>query len=334
VGFEGRRPADEGRSLKVTDSVTVDQAYARCQQMAAAHYENFPVASRLLPERMRPHVAAVYAFARAADDFADEGRAPEAERLAWLGEWRELRQGGMPAALRTRSVGHVAAADVQATFIALQDTISRCRLAPHLLDDLLSAFCQDVTTRRYATWHDLLDYCRRSANPVGRLVLGIAGVYDEAVARRSDAVCTALQLANFWQDLGDDWRQRGRLYVPEDVMRSHGAVTRALDTDAVDDAWRGVMGELGQRTQRLFEEGRPVCDAAHGRLRYELRATWLGGTTVLRRTLEQRQRSLHARPVLSKADLARIALMALFWRRDAHPPRQEARPARAPHHPD
>jgi squalene synthase HpnC len=334
VGFEGRRPTDEGRRLRLKDSVTVDQAYARCQQVAAAHYENFPVASRLLPARMRPHVAAVYAFARAADDFADEGRVSEAERLAWLGEWRDLRRRGMPAALRARSVGHVAADDVQATFIALQDTISRCRLPPQLFDDLLSAFSQDVTTRRYAMWHDLLDYCRRSANPVGRLVLGIAGVYDEAAARQSDAVCTALQLANFWQDLGEDWRQRDRLYVPEEVLRLHGAHTRALDADGVDDAWRAVMRDLGNRTQRLFEDGRPVCDAVHGRLRYELRATWLGGTLVLRRTLQQRQRSLCARPVLSKADLVRIAARALFWRHDGRPSRQEVRPASAPPRPD
>jgi squalene synthase HpnC len=200
--------------------------------------------------------------------------------------------------------------------VALQDTIARCGLDPDLFDDLLSAFAQDVVTTRYETWAAVLDYCRRSANPVGRLVLGIAGVRDEGVARQSDAVCTALQLANFWQDLGGDWRERHRLYVPEDLLREHGADTAALEHGAANDPWRRVMDELRARTGRLFADGRPVCDAVRGRLRYELRATWLGGTTVLRKTLEVRQRSLHERPVLTRSDLARIAVGVFLWPED------------------
>lgn len=288
-------------------------AYARCQQIVAAHYENFPVASRLVPGHMRPHVAAVYAFARAADDFADEGSASVEQRLEWLAHWLALRQGGAGAAANAFAVGHVAADDVRATFVAVHDTIARCGLAPTLFDDLLSAFAQDVTTTRYATWPDVLDYCRRSANPVGRLVLGIAGVHDEATARQSDAVCTALQLTNFWQDLGDDWRQRNRLYVPQDVLDWHGAHLAALDTGRPDAAWQAVMADLGTRTQLLFDAGRPVCDAVRGRLRYELRATWLGGTTVLRRTLDARRTSLHARPVLTRADALRLAARVLVF---------------------
>ena len=299
--------------------MTRDHAYARCLRIAAAHYENFPVASWLVPSRMRPHVAAVYAFARAADDFADEGRVPEAQRLGWLGQWRHLREGGMDAAVRAGAVGHVAADDVRATFVATADTIERCGLSPQLFDDLLSAFAQDVTMRRYATWDAVLDYCRRSANPVGRLVLGIAGVGDEAVARQSDAVCTALQLANFWQDLGDDWRQRDRLYVPEDLLARYGATTGPLDDGVPDMAWRALTDDLGSRTADLFAAGRPVCDAVTGRLRYELRATWLGGTTVLRRTLHVRQRSLHERPTLGTLDVLRILTGALAWRPSPHP---------------
>jgi squalene synthase HpnC len=293
--------------------VNVGQAYARCQQVAAAHYENFPVASRLVPRRMRPHVAAVYAFARAADDFADEGEASQAQRLAWLDEWKALRAGGPAAAVAATAVGAVAAEDVRATFLATHDTIARCRLAPQLFDDLVSAFSQDVTTTRYETWDAVLDYCRRSANPVGRLVLGIAGTHDEVVMRQSDAVCTALQLANFWQDLGQDWRSRDRLYVPAELLRQHQAETRTLDDDGVDAPWARVIGVLGERTQALFEQGRPVCDAVGGRLRYELRATWLGGTTILGKTLELRQRSLHARPVLTRSDLLRIAARTFWW---------------------
>jgi squalene synthase HpnC len=295
--------------------VNVEQAYARCQQVAAAHYENFPVASRLVPKRMRPHVAAVYAFARAADDFADEGTASQEQRLAWLEQWRALREGGAAAAVTATAVGSVSADDVRATLLATQESIVRCRLDPRLFDDLLSAFEQDVTTSRYDSWDEVLDYCRRSANPVGRLVLGIAGVRDEEAMRHSDAVCTALQLANFWQDLGDDWRLRQRLYVPSDVLRAHGATTAALDQDIVDQAWARVMDEVGSRTQALFEQGRPASEWVSGRLRYELRATWLGGTTILRKTLDIRRRSLHARPVLMRSDLLRIAAGAVWWPR-------------------
>lgn len=295
--------------------MTLPEAYARCQQVAASHYENFPVASRLLPVPMRPHVAAVYAFARAADDFADEGAVPEAQRLAWIDQWRELRQRHPGSMQSATDVGHVAAENVRATFIAVHDTIARCHLDPQLFDDLLSAFAQDVTTTRYQTWDAVLDYCRRSANPVGRLVLGIAGVRDEAAARHSDAVCTALQLTNFWQDLGDDWRVRNRLYVPSELLREHGADHGALDDGAVDESWTRVMDTLGARTAALFDQGRPVCQAVRGRLRLELRATWLGGTTVLRKTLEVRRRSLHARPVLTPVDLMRIGTRAILWSR-------------------
>lgn len=293
--------------------MTVHDAYARCQQIAAVHYENFPVASRLLPARMRPHVAAVYAFARAADDFADEGAVPAARRLEWLEAWGAVLRRPCSEHSHAEAIGPVPADDVHATFMALHDTVQRCGLDTAPLLDLLSAFAQDVTTTRYATWSDVLDYCRRSANPVGRLVLAIAGVRDEAVARRSDAVCTALQLANFWQDLGDDWRVRRRLYVPDDVLASHNAATSAIDEDRVDEGWRRVMADVGARTQRLFEEGRPVSEAVRGRLRYELRATWLGGTRVLARTLLVRQYSLQARPTLTKGDLIRIAASVVFW---------------------
>ena len=223
--------------------------------------------------------------------------------------------GALPRGPRQRRWGAVPAADVRATFVATHDTIARCRLDPQLFDDLLSAFAQDVTTTRYETWDAVLDYCRRSANPVGRLVLGIAGVHGETDAHQSDAVCTALQLTNFWQDLGDDWRRRDRLYVPSDLLREHGADPRALDGVSPGEAWRRVVGELGIRTDALFTAGRTVCDTVRGRLRYELRATWLGGTTILRKTMTIRTHSLHERPVLTWVDLTRIATGAVLWSR-------------------
>jgi len=133
---------------------------------------------------------------------------------------------------------------------------------PRLFDDLLSAFAQDVTTRRYETWDAVLDYCRRSANPVGRLVLGIAGVHGETAVHHSDAVCTALQLTNFWQDLGDDWRTRDRLYVPAELLREHGADPHALDGASAGEAWRRVVGVLGIRTDALFTAGHSLLPSA------------------------------------------------------------------------
>jgi phytoene synthase len=194
-------------------------AYAYCERLARSHYENFPVASHLLPTRMRPHVAAIYAFARLADDMADEGDRPAVDRLADLDAW-DARLSAAVAGTPPSEGSH---AEV---FVALRATIEACRLPPSLLHDLISAFRQDVTVKRYATWDDLLDYCRRSANPVGRLVLRVAGYERRELDAASDAVCTALQLTNFWQDLEIDWR-KGRIYVPASTRarRAHGRRT-------------------------------------------------------------------------------------------------------------
>jgi hypothetical protein len=172
--------------------VVTDAAYARCLYLASRHYENFPVASRLLPKSARPHIAAIYAFARIADDFADEGDRTLAARLALLDDWRDRLSRAAAGSLDEDS------SDATAIFTALAATIHRFTLDPQLFHDLLDAFRQDVVTTRYETWDDLLDYCRRSANPVGRLVLRISGYQDARLDRWSDSVCTALQLVNFW----------------------------------------------------------------------------------------------------------------------------------------
>ncbi|MEW6323095.1 MAG: squalene synthase HpnC [Acidobacteriota bacterium] len=274
-------------------------AYAEAERLARAHYENFPVASRLLPAALRRHVAAVYAFARIADDFADEpGRAP-ADRLARLDEWARGLHGD---------------ASVHPVFLAVADTRARFDLTTDLFDDLLSAFRQDVTTGRYETWPDLLDYCRRSANPVGRLVLRLHGYRDEALDRASDAVCTALQLVNFWQDLAIDW-SRGRLYVPEQTWRAAGADPTDLDGGRWTPAWRAALADAGARTRELLARGRPVCDGVAGRLRYELRATWLGGSRILDRLERSGYDVFTARPALAATDALVIAFRTVTWRR-------------------
>ncbi len=291
----------------------LDQAYRACQELAQSHYENFPVASRLMPAHLRKHVAAVYAFARTADDFADEpGREP-AERLRLLDEWRSR--------LHASGTGHrqpgtapgspLPAPDL--TFIALHDTIERFQLPISLFDDLLDAFAQDVTTHRYQTWAAVLDYCRRSANPVGRLVLRLSGYRDDRLDAASDAVCTALQLTNFWQDLAVDW-PRGRLYVPEDVWQQHHADPATLDSGRMTAAWVAALRDCSERTRALFADGRPVCNGVSGRLRYELRATWLGGTRILDRLDRSSYDVFTDRPSLGTFDALVIACETLLWR--------------------
>ncbi|MGE3706564.1 MAG: squalene synthase HpnC, partial [Vicinamibacterales bacterium] len=263
------------------------RAYAACESLAQSHYENFPVASRLLPARMRPHVAAVYAFARIADDFADEGDAPAAERQARLRAWqaRLHRAASSPAADPDRTApgsGEPEQDEHDLLFLAIGHTIRSCRLPVALFDDLLSAFGQDTMTTRYDSWSEVLDYCRRSANPVGRLVLRIAGAASDELDRSSDALCTALQLTNFWQDFGRDWRA-GRLYVPRAVLAAEGAREDELGPGRLPDAWAHAIAACVEYTRRLFHDGRLVCDGVTGRLRFELRLTWLGASRILDR---------------------------------------------------
>jgi len=268
-----------------------------------------------MPKAARPHIAAIYAFARIADDFADEGTLPPAERLALLDAW-QLR-------LDDAEAGRVVESGEQqhdAVFVALADTLRVFRgdetgAAPYtLLSDLLSAFRQDVTTTRYETWADVLDYCRRSANPVGRLVLLVTRQSSPSAAAQSDAVCTALQLTNFWQDFGMDW-SRGRLYVPLETVRQHGADLADLDRDVWSAEWRAAIRNVAERTRALFMDGRGVADQVQGRLRWELRATWLGGTRILDRIVEADYDVLHARPTLTRRDAPGILLDTVMWRR-------------------
>ncbi len=267
-----------------------------------------------MPARLRPHVAAIYAFARTADDFADEpGREP-AERLRLLDEWSQRLHG---ARVPDKSVPPDQQCPPDMIFRALFDTIERFQLPVDLFADLLSAFRQDVVTPRYGSWDAVLDYCRRSANPVGRLVLRLSGYRDDALDRASDAVCTALQLTNFWQDLAIDW-PRGRLYVPEEEWRAAGADPAALDRRQMTPEWTATMRVCGQRTRQLFDEGRPVCDGVTGRLRYELRATWLGGSRILDRLEAADYDVFTARPTLGTPDAIVIASKTLLWR--ATPP--------------
>ena len=288
------------------------RAYATCEALARSHYENFPVASWLLPAPMRPHVAAVYAFARVADDIADEGTVPARERLTKLNAWQRR----LHAALEVELESGTPHEHEDLIIIAIAHSILVLDLPIAWLDELISAFAQDITTTRYASWAEVFDYCRRSANPVGRLVLRIAGYRDEWLDRSSDAVCTALQLTNFWQDFGRDW-QAGRLYVPREVLEACGADERELAAGPpreLSRAWQEALARCVAVTDEQFGRGRGVCDGVAGRLRYELRLTWLGGRRILGRVDEARANLLDYRPTLGARDVPAILWRAAVWK--------------------
>jgi squalene synthase HpnC len=292
--------------------------YQVCLALAASHYENFPVASWLVPGDIRPHVAAVYAFARTADDFADEDGYTARERLRLLDEWLErlhaavgaVDGGVVPTGGGAHDPDAASPHTRDAIFRALGHTIRARHLPVWLFEALLSAFRQDVTVTRYATWEAVDDYCRRSANPVGRLVLRLFGHDDARLDRWSDAICTALQLTNFWQDFAVDWR-RGRLYVPEAEWAAAGARLDDLAPDmaATPREWQRALAACGGRTRALFDAGRPLLAHLPGRLRWELRATWHGGVRVLERLEQGRFDPVAERPTLGIADA-----LVIGWR--------------------
>jgi squalene synthase HpnC len=278
---------------------SLDEAFAYCEARTKAHYENFPV-GLFVPREKRPYVYALYAFARAADDFADEP-IYEGHRQQKLDQWEAL----VHAAYRGEAEGPI--------FVALAETVRRLAIPRELLLDLLSAFRQDTEKTRYETWDELLDYCRRSANPVGRLVLIVFDQKDPSLPAWSDAICTGLQLANHWQDAAVDYA-RGRIYVPEELMRRHGVTTWDFSTGRVSDGWRGLMADLIARSRELFERGRPLCDRASRELRFEMRLTWLGGMSILDRIEAVGGDVFARRPSLGALDKAALALRAWRWK--------------------
>ena len=279
-------------------AITVEEAYAHCEARVRSHYENFPV-GLFVPKAKRPYVHSLYAFARAADDFADE-RMYEGMRQEKLDQW-EAR---LHAAYEGRAEDPI--------FVALGETVRRLDIPKGLLLDLLSAFRQDTEKTRYETWDELLDYCRRSANPVGRLVLLVFGYKDPELPPLSDAICTGLQLANHWQDVAIDLR-KDRVYIPRELLKRYSVGEWDLNAGRVTDGFRGLMGELIARTRRLFEAGRPLCDRLGRDLRYEIRLTWLGGSGILDRIEAVGADVFHRRPTHGLFDKLALAWRAWRW---------------------
>jgi squalene synthase HpnC len=258
--------------------------------MTVNHYENFPVASALLPARLRKPVALIYRFAREADDFADEGEIEPGERLQNLETFRRevarIKAGAAPAI---------------AWFGDLAAVIEQHSLPVSAFDDLLSAFSQDVVQSRYDTYDALLDYCRRSANPVGRLLLALYGARERSCATWSDAICTSLQLINFLQDVAIDFK-KGRIYLPLDEMAKFGVPEQQIARGKVDTRWRGLMGFQVERARALLESGAPLGRALPGRIGLELRMIIAGGLRILEKIERVDFDVFRKRPVLRTFD--------------------------------
>jgi squalene synthase HpnC len=287
-----RSPAAAGRRWSAGESL----AYTRW--LATHHYENFHVVSLLLPKRLHQDFYNLYAFCRWADDLGDEtGDPQESLRLLewWRGELRALYAGSPPA---------------HPVFVALAGTVARHGLPAQPFEDLIDAFIQDQTVTRYRDWDQVLGYCRRSANPVGRLVLMLCGYRDEERFRLSDATCTALQLANFWQDVTVDLA-KNRIYLPQDLLARHGCTEEDLFARRFTAAFREAMREAVDYAQALFEQGLPLARMVDRRLALDIDLFSRGGMKVLDKIRAQDYDVLRARPVISRTERALLLVGSL-----------------------
>jgi phytoene synthase len=297
AAYQTRRD-DGGKSITpmTLSPSQIASAYAHCERLARDHYENFPVASLLLPRDKRRNVAAIYAFARQADDFADE--APwEGRRLELLADWR-----------RRLDLAAAGAAD-HPVFIALADTLAKRRLPVALLHDLISAFERDVKVTSYESFDQLLGYCRLSANPVGRLLMHLFDQNEEALLLQSDSICTALQLANFWQDVGIDL-DKGRCYIPREDLERFRCTQTELRRRTTSPGFIELMRFQVGRTRALFARGSGLPGQVGGRLGFELRLVLMGGQRVLDLIEAAGFDVFNRRPKLTTQDWGRLLVRA------------------------
>ena len=276
---------------------TTAEAEAYTRWLATHHYENFQVVSFLLPKRLHQDFYNVYSYCRWADDLGDEMGSP-AESLRLLAWWREQ--------LEAMYAGEAA----HPVFVALRGTVTRHSIPQEPFADLIRAFEQDQTVTRYAAWEDVYAYCRYSANPVGRLVLYLCGYSDAERQRLSDATCTALQLANFWQDVAVDL-EKDRVYIPLEVLARHGYTLEELSARRMTPAFREVLREVVARARELFHEGLPLSSMVDRRLALDIDLFSRGGLRVLDKIAEQDYDVLSRRPAISKAERVWLLLGSL-----------------------
>jgi len=281
----------------LTAVYTVPQAEAYTRWLATHHYENFHVVSWLLPKRLHRDFYNVYAYCRWADDLGDE-MGDTAESLRLLAWWRE----GLQVMYAGRATHPV--------FVALGGTVKRHAIPQQPFDDLIRAFEQDQTVTRYRDWEELLGYCRCSANPVGRLVLYLCGYSDAERQRLSDATCTALQLANFWQDVTVDW-EKGRVYIPLDALERHGSSAEEIAARRATPGFVAAMRDVVDRARALFLEGLPLAGMVDRRLAVDIELFSRGGMRVLDKIAAQGYDVLSRRPAISKTERVWILLGTL-----------------------
>jgi phytoene synthase len=271
------------------------------QSLARTHYENFPVGSFLLSKKLRKPIHLVYAFARVADDIADEGNASKETRLTLLDEWENQ----LKRALARKNSDNF--------FRELADVVAEYAIPPSLLSDLIAAFRMDARGTEYDTFDDLKFYCQHSANPIGRILLHVLGCADETNCRLSDAVCTALQLTNFWQDLGIDIK-RNRDYIPNEDFRRFGVTKEDLRLAGAIGKVRPLLKYQVDRTKEFFLEGNALRHSINKKFAFELKLTHCGGMRMLEKIELMQYDTLHRRPALSKFDWAVILMRSLTTR--------------------
>jgi squalene synthase HpnC len=279
---------------------TLAEAQQYCRELAESHYENFHVASWLLPKRLRPHFQSIYAYCRISDDLGDEV-GNQAQALALLDVWQEQLDACYLGTAR------------HPVFVALRETIRICDIPKEPFADLLTAFRQDQTVTRYATMGDVLGYCRYSANPVGRLVLYACGYRDAERFALSDETCSALQLANFWQDIREDF-ERGRIYLPQDAMAAAGVDETMIANRQATPAFRALMQEQIVYTRAMFARGAKLIGMVDRELAVDLDLFTRGGVEILRAIEACDYDVLSARPTISKPRKALLLLHALAGR--------------------
>ena len=283
-------------------SISTEEAYRRVIDVARDHYENFPVISRLLPAEKRRHIAAIYVFARRADDYADEGEAPVEERLRALDRHEER----LDRALRGEAE--------DPPFVALGATLRQADLPDRLLRDLLTAFRHDARENGYRSLEELYDYCSNSANPIGRLLLHLYGFTSREQLRLSDEVCTGLQLVNFWQDLSIDL-PRDRITLPLATLAEYGVTIDDLHAGCHTPGFLRMMTDLTGIAEGHLQRGRGLLPLIPNLpLRFQLKGTILGGLTIVRKIRRLEYRLLSERPVVSKRDVPGIVARSIFLR--------------------
>ena len=271
------------------------------QLLAETHYENFPVGSFLLPKEFRPPIRLVYAFARVADDIADEGNDSKETRLQRLDDW----EGEFRKSLAGRATVPF--------FRELAEVVAHYAIPESLFLDLIAAFRMDAAGKEYLTFEDLLFYCRHSANPVGRILLHIFDCANDETCRLSDSICTALQLANFWQDLSVDIK-RNRVYIPRDDLQRFGLTADDLRNGGGTAAIPALLKFQVERTKKLFLDGKPLFRLIDRHFALELRLTYHGGVRILEKVEHLGYNTLSRRPVITNVDRALIAIRSLLSR--------------------